>query len=251
MPSCRLLLLGILLFLPWITKGQSLTFCLDHTPEGKGIGMADTFHLAQAGEAIELLFRSASPLISPKLYFFIDYWDGSRYVEFDTKTHIPEHGSKWAALQYRFTQSGAYRVLVLNADKEELCRGHVMINVAEDENSPAYFEGVNVLVCSAAPKGQPLDTLESYQVRPGQSPVLSVLIRHKRPLAMSRMLADVWVGTGEGSGLYVETIEFEVEPAWTYTQFKYEFSSYGVYTFRIYNEQEVYMGSAQVSVETR
>jgi hypothetical protein len=46
----------------------------------------------------------------PKLYFFIDHWEGERYVEFDTKTHIPEHGSRWAALQYRFTRSGAYRV---------------------------------------------------------------------------------------------------------------------------------------------
>lgn len=250
--ACLRTLIFLLGLLPVAAMGQGLSFCLSHTPEGKPIGIADTFDIRQSGDAVELVFQSQEPLISPKLYFFIDHWEGERYVEFDTKTHIPEHGSRWAALQYRFTRSGSYRVLVLNADKEELCRNEVHVRVAEDEDSPAYFAEAKVLVCSAAPKGRPLDTLEVYRVSAGQTPRLTVLLKHDRPLAMNRLLADVWLGSGdEGTGLFLETIEFHVRPEWTHTQFKYEFGSYGVYTFRLYNEQEVYIGTARVSMESR
>jgi hypothetical protein len=245
------MLLYLLCLLPGMLWGQALAFCLAHSPEGKPIGAADTFRLQESGQAIEFVFQSKTPLISPKLYFFIDHWEGNRYVEFDTKTHIPDHGSKWAALQYRFTRSGAFRVLVLNADKEELCRQEVVVNVAEDEDSPEYFSDAQVLVCSAAPKGNPLDTLSVYRVLTGQIPKLTVLFRQTRPFAMNRLLADVWLGSEEGAGLFLETIEFHVRPEWTHTQFKYEFSSYGVYTFRLYNEQEVFIGTARVSIESR
>jgi hypothetical protein len=49
--------------------------------------------------------RSMETRRSPKLYFFIDHWEGERYVEFGTKTHIPEHGSRWSALQYRVARN--------------------------------------------------------------------------------------------------------------------------------------------------
>lgn len=250
--ACLRTLFCLLCWLPGALLGQRLSFCLSHSPDGKPVGVSDTFNLQQSGDAVEFVFQASEPLISPKLYFFIDHWEGERYVEFDTKTHIPEHGSRWAALQYRFTRSGSYRVLVLNADKEELCRNEVQVTVAEDEDSPEYFSEAQVLVCSGAPKGLPLDTLESYPVSPGQVPRLTVLLKHTRPLAMNRLLADVWLGSGdEGPGLFLETIEFHVRPEWTHTQFKYEFGSYGVYTFRLYNEQEVYIGAARVSMESR
>jgi hypothetical protein len=238
--------------LPGLAWGQRLSFCAAHSPEGKPIGASNNFDLKQSGDPVEFVFQAAEPMISPKLYFFIDRWEDERYVEYDTKTHIPEHGSRWAALQYRFTRSGTYRVLVLNADKQELCRNEVQVRVAEDEDSPEYFEGATILVCSAAPKGIPIDTLDTYLIRTGQVPRLSILLKHNRPLAMNRLLADVWLGSGdEGPGLFLETIELHVRPEWTYTQFKYEFGSYGVYTFRLYNEQEVYIGTARVSMESR
>lgn len=246
-----LFLLALILSVRCGGFAQQIFFCQDHTLEGKPIGIADTFNLAESGEAVEMVFQNGKPFFSPKLYFFIDRWEGSRFEEYDTKTAMTEHGSTWAALQYRFLRSGAYRVMVLNADKQELCRKQVMVSINEDQGTPEYYNGVQAMICTAAPNGKPLDTLDVYRLRTGQTGLLTVLLRHVQPLGSSRLVVDVWVGAGDGAGVYVETIELETSPEWMHTQFKYEFDSYGVYSFRIYNEQEVFIAATRVSVESR
>lgn len=228
---------------------QSIYFCHSHTPEGKPIGVTDTFELRHSGESVEFVFDNEKPLDSPKLYFFVDLWANGRFEEFDTKTAIVQHGSTWAAIEYRFSRSGAYRVQVLTADKEVLCSKQLGVSITENEDLPSYFEGARILVCTAAPNGKPIDTLRKYSQRAGQTTMLTLLLNHVRPIGTSRVYVDVWTGSGDGEDIFLETIELATEPSWPYMQFKYEFKSYGAYTFRFYNENEVYIGSTGMLIE--
>jgi hypothetical protein len=230
---------------------QDLTFCLDHTENGLPLGSGKHFELERFGQNVELLFRNDGLIRTEKLYFFIDYQQEGKYSEFDTKTMVVDHNKNWALLPYRFQQTGRYRVVVLDADKKEICRAEVDIIVKEEENSPEYFNGARLIFCNAAVKGVPDTMLKTLKVPPGQSETLSLFLRHIRPFKTQHIYVDVWVGSGKGAGQYVETIEFTLDPNWTYSQFTYEFRGSGVYTFRVYNEDEIWMttGALEVTVE--
>jgi hypothetical protein len=227
---------------------QEITFCLDHTDNGLPLGSGKQFELERFGQDVELLFRNRELVRTEKLYFFIDYQQEGKYAEFDTKTMAVDHNKNWALLSYRFQQTGRYRVLVLDAEKKEICRGEVDIIVKEEENSPEYFNGARIVFCNTAIKGQPDTLIKALKVPVGQAKTLSIFIRHIRPFKTHHIFVDIWAGSGEGAGQYLETVEFTLDPNWTYSQFPYEFRSSGVYTFRVYNEDEIWITSAALEV---
>jgi hypothetical protein len=241
----------LVLMLALHVRAQDLTFCLDHTENGLPLGSGKHFELERFGQNVELLFRNREPIRTEKLYFFIDYQQEGKFAEFDTKTMQVDHNKNWALLSYRFQRTGRYRVLLLDAEKKEICRAEIDIIVREEENSPEYFNGARLIFCNTALKGQPDTEISALKIPVGEAKTLSVFIRHIRPFKTHHIYVDVWVGSGAGAGQYLETIEFTLDTNWSYSQFPYEFRSSGVYTFRVYNEDEVWVtsGSLEVTLE--
>lgn len=229
-------------------QAQDITFCLDHTANGLPLGSGKHFELERFGQNVEILLRNREPVDNEKLYFFIDFWQDGKFVEFDTKTTAVDHGIDWEVISYRFQQTGRYRVMAMDAKKKEICRGELEIIVKEEENSPEYFEGARLVFCHSATKGIPDTLLKMIKIPAGESQNLSVFLRHIRPFKTQHIYVDVWVGSGVGAGAYLETIEFTLDPNWTYSQFPYEFRSAGVYTFRVFSEDEIWVTSAVLEV---
>lgn len=248
-------LVGLCLLLgfafPFFANGQGLTFCLDHTPSGLPLGSGKTFELERHGQDVEMLYRANSPIREERIYYFIDYEQDGKFVEFDAKSVEPDHNKNWISTPYRFQRTGHYRVLMLDANKKEICRGELDVNVKEETNTPEYYLGSKLIFCNSATNGKPDTSYAAIRVSSGQAETLAVFIRHIRPLKTRHIYVDVWVGSGETAGMYLETFEFTIEPNWTFSQFPYEFRGAGVYTFRIYNENEIWMTSGQIEVTTQ
>lgn len=232
-----------------LCSAQDITFCLDHTENGLPLGSGKQFELERFGQNIEILFRSPNPIRTEKLYFFIDYQRDGQFAEFDTKTSVVDHNKSWLLISYRFQQTGRYRVLVMDAEKKEICRAEVEVIVKEEENSPEYFEGARLIFCKTASKGMPDSAMKAVSIAPGTTKTLAVLLRHIRPFKTHHIFVDVWVGSGKGAGTYVETMEFTLDPNWTYSQFPYEFSGAGIFTFRVYNEDEIWITTSVLEVK--
>jgi hypothetical protein len=70
------------------------------------------------------------------------------------------------------------------------------------------------------------------------------------PLNTSKLIVDVWRKnneTGDFDELY-ETKKFKIVPEWSFTYFKYVFKKAGDYKFSVYNEDNVLIKSAYISV---
>ena len=234
---------GLLLaiFQPMTALGQTLHFCRSHTQDGKPIGSQDTFELKKAGQSIEFLFDQGENITSPKIYFFVDRWTNGRFDEYDTKSSTLVNSSTWTAVQYPFSQAGAYRIQVMDADKKLLISKQLGVSIIENKDSPDYFEGSSIVLCSAAPDGIPEDSLS--QVKWG---TYVVLLRLPRPIATERVLVDVWMGPHDNSLEFLEHIELATDPDWTYLQFKYRIEQTGHHSFRFYTSNDVYMGHLEI-----
>lgn len=238
----------VLALTPALSPAQELVFCLDHTKDGTPLARSKQFELESFGQELALVFRTKEVIRSEKLYFFVDIFQGDAFMEYDTKTSQPEPGNNWSSVRYKFDRSGKYRVVVLDAEKRELCQDIVEVNVREEENSPAYFQGAKVVFCNKAPSGVADTTFFEYKLQTGTVKTFSVLVNHDRPLSTERIVVDVWLGGGKSTGMYLETLEFQVEPHWNYTQFDYPINGAGVYTFRVYNEHEIWISNGVLEV---
>ncbi|MEM6270181.1 MAG: hypothetical protein AAF998_12140 [Bacteroidota bacterium] len=243
-----LLLIAVHLLVAAALPAQEIVFCLDHTKDGTPLARAKNFELESFGQELALVYRSRDVIRTGKLYFFIDLWREEAFSEYDTKSTVPKPGTNWTSVRYQFDKSGKYRVVVLDAEKREICQDIVEVNVREEENSPAYFEGAQVVFCNQAPSGIADTSYREFRLRTGTAKDFAILVHHDRPLGTNRILVDVWLGGGKSAGLYLETIEFQVEPQWNYTQFNYVVNGAGVYTFRVYNENEVWISSGALEV---
>jgi hypothetical protein len=246
------ILLMITFALPHLgLKAQTLTFCLDHTPSGLPLGSGKQFELERHGQEIEFLYRTDGPIRQERIYFFIDYFQDGKFIEFDTKSLNPDHNKSWMSYAYRFQRTGKYRVLMLDGEKKEICRSELEVNVRQEEHAPSYYQGAKIQFAKSVSKGRP-DTVFSKLVVPvAQAETLAVMVSHYRPLKTKRIYVDVWVGSGEGQGMYLQTIEYSLDPAWTYSQFPFEFKSAGVYTFMVYTEDEIWIASGKLEVTMR
>ncbi len=198
-----------------------------------------------------MLYKTNRPIRAERIYYFIDYQQDGKFIEFDAKSVTPDHNKNWIATAYRFTRTGHYRVLMLDGNKKEICRGELDVNVKQENNTPEYYSGSKLIFCNSAIKGKPDTIVDAIRVHAGEAETLAVLIRHFRPLKTRHIFVDVWVGSGETAGMYLETFEFTIEPNWTFSQFPYEFRGAGVYTFRVYNENEIWMASGMIEVTTQ
>ena len=238
-----------ILFLGWMAlPAQELVFCLDHTREGAPLAADTEFELDQFGQELDLLLRNGHAIQTPKLYFFIDRMVDTVYVEHDTRSIMTPKGSKWASVKYKFDRTGQYRVVVLDADKLELCRAEVKVNVLRDVGGPSYYRDAEVKFCWLVQDGQPDKQLRRVHYETQKKHPIKVLIKHFRPLRTHSLTVDVWK-KGMSEDEYMESIEFEVEPHWTFTQFEYTFKSRGVFFVRVYSEDEVWMASGRLAVD--
>jgi|GEM_PF-2241224 hypothetical protein len=240
----RMFIFCVLMFAfapPKALIGQSLHFCRSHTQEGKPIGSQDTFELKKAGQNIEFLFDQGGNITSPKIYFFVDRWTNGRFDEYDTKSSTLVNSSNWTAVQYSFNQAGAYRVQVLDADKKLLISKQLGVSIIENKDSPNYFEGTAMVLCSKAPDGIPSDSLKEVPL--GE---YVVLLRHTRPIETERVLVDIWTGPDDKSLDFSEHIELATDPDWTYLQFKYRIQQTGHLSLRFYTANDVYIGHMEI-----
>lgn len=227
---------------------QQLVFCLDHTRDGVPLAGGGEFELDQFGQELDLLFRNPRRIDTPKLYFFIDRMIDSVYVEHDTRSMMTREDQPWLSVNYRFDRTGRYRVLVLDADKAELCRAVVDVNVLRDVGGPSYYRDLEVLFCHQTQEGEPDTRLETISLDQQKNNPVKVLVKHFRPLRSKTIVIDIWK-KGEEADEYQETLEFVVEEHWNFTQFTYPFKTLGTYFVRVYSEDDVWMGSGTLEID--
>ncbi|HHG85638.1 MAG TPA: hypothetical protein ENJ82_12895 [Bacteroidetes bacterium] len=248
MNALRHCILAICLLAPAALFGQEVIFCLDHTLDGSPLARSNEFELESIGQELDFLFRQPGVIQTEKLFFFVDIFQGDKFIEHDTKSCIPSPGENWAMVRYRFEHSGNYRVVILNSDKQKICQDTVFVNVREEENSPAYFKGAHLIFCNNASSGVADTSFQNYRLPTASIHAQRVLLKHDRPLSTGKIYVDIWLGAGETAGSYLETVEFQLNPHWNYTQFTYTLKSAGVYTFRVYNEYEVWITTGVLEV---
>src|ERR1035437_3320157 len=169
---------------------KRIYFCEGYTSTGEPIGISNIWNIRSTGGKVYLLYKNDSLNISTAtIFLFIDKLEGKEYKEFFTKSLIPDKNKNWVLYDFKFTESGEYKILFLDAAGTNLATEFVTIKLKTDDFvagttlSSEYYTKAKVIFCeSVDDKGNTQTTFSTFRISRNDGGSAHVLINHIKPL---------------------------------------------------------------------
>lgn len=249
-PVKRLFLFGFLLLCTCINApSQELSFThYSSFKEGDIPIHNDFFRLLSPWNKIYLVAYDQKEMPRSKYYFLVDRLGKDGYNPWDVRATRLDSSANFVALHYSFEHPGVYKVSVLDSNRKVLDSDSLSISIFDLATTQEYYRNGQMLACLKSKDGVPLDTLQSLSL--GWEPVkVKLLYTLDEPLKVRYCLVDVWRKQKKDTeAQYLETARFRLRAGWEYMELPYEIAEAGEYTFRLFSEEQVFLGSLQLQV---
>ncbi len=245
----------IILFSFVNVNSQNLYFCTGHTSNGAPINQTNTLKIEPSGSYIFILLQNYQKLKPQLFYLFIDKKNGKAYDPFDSKVIRLFKKKSWLVYNYKFTEPGKYKVYFLDSEQKKIAQDTLRVRLKEKYLTDKiiatsdYYANCEFLFCEIVLGGKPVHIRDKAFLKKNHGLMFGYL-DNGLPLNSSKLIVDVWIKnpeTGDFDELY-ETKRFKIVPEWSFTYFKYIFKKPGYYKFSVYNEDNVLIKSAYISV---
>lgn len=262
----KLLFISMLLLSTLATFAQKVVLCEDYDKTtGEPSGVYKNWDIKASGSYIYIIYTH-NKQIKNELVVYIDkkYSDGE-YGAFDTQyiSTSETKGKNWAMLDFKFTEAGEYKIIILENGKE-LAYTYTTIGYQEgyeptsnnnsnsnnnnddDEIDTYYYENSEVSVATSVDD-------KTFEVSGKKESEYLSNIRGKELYIVveqdSEFKTDLFYLDIELNGEFLETKEIEVESNWNIAWHKYSFTKRGKYYIEVYNANDVYVNSIEFEVK--
>ena len=238
------LIILLALLAPQLSAGQGkIYFCSNYTSTGQPSGTSYSWEIRPEGGKISLLYANDSANIgSTVLYIYIDRHFDGEYLPVATKRIVAEKSRNWAAYDHIFDSPGNYRVTFADASKKVLASGHCSIVLKRNGLTSQYYSGATMSFCAdTGYDGRCTEPLFTFSIEAGGG-YGNVVVEHASELSTTSLIFDIY--RGEDFSEFLESKTISVSSNSKVASFQYTFNSPGVYKFKVYNKDEVFITSA-------
>ncbi len=236
-------------------KSQNIYFCTGHTSSGVPINPTNTLKIEPSGSYIFILLKNYQKLKPQLFYMFIDKRNNNSYEPFDSKVIRLFKNKYWLAYNYKFVEPGKYKVYFLDSQQKKIAQDTLRVKLKEKYlngriiATSDYYSNCEFLFCEIVLGGKPVHIRQTAYLKKNKGLMFGYL-DNGTPLNTSKIIVDIWLKnkeTGDYDELY-ETKKFKIVPEWSFTYFRYFFKKPGEYKFSVYNEENVLIKSAFITV---
>lgn len=245
-----------LIFFTTQSFSQKLYLCEKYTESGEPIGVGTVWNIPSTGANVYLLYNNGSAISDNIIYYFIDKFNGSSYVQYSDKAVYPDKTKSWYVYDYKFTEAGQYKIRVLNAAVKTVATEYTTIKFKDGSSSSAYtspsnyssgggrntnagvdFPDATIRFCTSASGGTPIGESSSFSVG-GAGGVVTALINHSAVINSTGLIVDVYRTIDGEAEKFVETVRFDkIETHWKWYTFKYNFFVPAKYKLNVYTKE--------------
>lgn len=275
------LFIALLLIISVSTFAQTIVGCSDYDKKtGKPSGIYNSWDIKSDGGYVYLLY-SQPQVITKQLTLYVDKKNNSgKYIAYATEYFNTSASlkQKWSVYDFKFTESGEYKITVL-ADGNELASTFQTINYAAGEgpknssnssssnnnsssnksssstsNSDDYddiYIDSKVLVAEDVDEDiNPIgEATTFYAQRDGKKP-LKIIVKNTEAFATDLFYIDIYYyENDEKDEKLLETVEVEVQDDWVIMAQPYTFPKRGHYFIDVYNEYDEYVNSVTIEIK--
>ncbi|MDQ7818779.1 MAG: hypothetical protein RDU14_17260 [Melioribacteraceae bacterium] len=245
----------IIFFVSTILYSQQIFFCRGYTERGEPI---DQFinNKVIINQTFIILFTFSEKNSEQNIIFLSIDKPGNRFKQNHlSKLLRPARGKQWLVYNHKFTDDGVYTVSFSDFNRRTLATSTItVVNPEEKREAPKPtvdpFPNMKIIFCDNIVNGKPKNLRDkiSMQISDGET---YIYIINSMPLRSERLMIKVWRKKAPNSDYeeYVDTKKYQVNSFWYDTYFKYRFVRTGQYKINFYNEKEILIKTAYISVE--
>jgi hypothetical protein len=252
------LLLITLLFLNFVAFSQKVVLCEDYNKTtGVPSGINQNWDIKSTGSYVYVIYTQSKP-ITNKLTVYVDRKnEKGEYVAYSTEYVEATGRQNWAMLDYKFTESGEYKIMFLNNGKE-LASTYTKIgyqlgyepeeeNENNDEIDTYYYESSTVSLSEDINKTtyELINPIEgTTYLGSGREKEVYIVVEHDKAFKTKLFYIDINLGDD-----FLETLKLEVEENWDIAWHQYKFTKKGTYYIDVYNEDDTFVNTATIIIK--
>ncbi len=246
----------ILISLLTITTGQTVYVAESVTEQNEPINAHNYWEVEPWGKSLFIILDNETQDIEGNIvYLFIDKYTDGKYQPYDSKSINIEESTRRIKYDYKFSETGKYKLYYINVSQENLASTVVTISEKARKHSTTvkrsnYYDNVKLIFCEKVlVGGTPIGITKRASLRENGGQIY-IKLTNFSPLKSEVILVDFWRKEYRSFEYdeYLESKKFRIDPEWKDTYFKYKFPKAGEYKIVIYNQEEVLIKTGYINV---
>ncbi len=188
------------------------------------------------------------------IFLYVDQVNKSLRKNILSKMIRPDKESNWILEKFKFVNEGDYEIYFTNFNREKIADVKLTVtkkklNKVIEKTDPEYLTNMRVLFARRIQSGRPINLVDKVSLNRDGGEIYFYIINDK-PINTSKL--EIKINRKEKTAdydKYIDTKKFQIDPSWTDTYFKYVFMNKGEYKISIFNEKELLIKTAYISVE--
>lgn len=246
----------ILISILTIVKGQTIYIAESITEENEPINAYNYWEIDPWGKSLFIILDNENHDVEGNIvYLFIDKYTDGKYQPYDSKSINIQENERRIQYNYKFTETGKYKLYYINISQENLASTIVTISEKVQKQNVTvkrsnYYDNVKLLFCEKIlVGGTPIGITKRVSLRENGGQIY-VKLTNFSPLKSEIILVDFWRKEYRSFEYdeYLESKKFRIDPKWSDTYFRYKFPKAGEYKIVIYNQEEVLIKTGYINV---
>ena len=250
------LMLITLLTLAISAVAQSVVLCEDYDKStGEPTGIYKTWDIKSDGGYVYIAYKQPRKLASGTWYLYIDKdWDDNgKYSAYETIELDEETSKNWLVYDFKFTEKGKYKIdIMYNSVSQATTYGTIQFEdgasttSSDDEVDTYYYEDSEIIFCeSVSTDGDPVSEATSFKADRTGAREITIYLSNDKAFKTTKMYVDIY---DSKTNEKIEDFSIDVEEDWDWVKFKQSFTKPGEYYVDIYNEDDVFINTATVTI---
>lgn len=236
-----------------VIPAQRITLCKAYTNQGEPIDLIYPSNLTLNQSAC-ILFSGENKKISGKqISLIIDRITGAGRENQLNKIFKPGK-ENWIAHFYKFVNEGKFEIYFADEQKNRISSLTFSIGTPKEtkQAEPPFNEqyiGAEITICERVEAGSPVNVKRSISLG-AEGGTIYIYLTNNRPLETKIILVKTWRRNKYSTDYneFVDNKKYQIEGEWNDTYFRYRFSKPGEYKIQLYDDKELLIKTAYISV---
>ena len=236
-----------------VIPAQRITLCKAYTNQGEPIDLIYPSNLTLNQSAC-ILFSGENKKISGKpISLIIDRITGAGRENQLNKIFKPGK-ENWIAHFYKFSKEGKFEIYFADEKKNRFSALTFYIGTPKETKQldPLLVEkyiGAEVTICNRIESGKPVNIKRSISLGTEERAIY-ICLTNNRPLDTKKIRINIWRRTKYSTDYneFTDSKKYQLDGEWNDTYFQYRFTKPGEYKIQLYDDKELLIKTAYISV---
>lgn len=233
---------------------QQIFISRAHTESGEPVDLI-TNKTVTENQIVSIIFDNGKEPITQKFIFlFIDKINNGSKINLFSKMLHTTTNNKRLVEDYTFTREGSYEIYFTDFKRSKLVSAILSVKEVEPKKNPnrstiELLPNLKILFTTRIDNGKPQNFLNKISLNKSAGEIYIYVINDK-PLGTNKLFINIWrrIKPNTDFDQFIDSKKFEIDGEWNDTYFKHTFLQKGEYKINIFNEKEILIKTAYITV---